>query len=74
MDPFTLLTSASEGLGLTPTLTAGAFGIVAVSIGLTAVNLMSGKPVTAVKTAVGGTAFTAVLWAFGQVSGALGVI
>ena len=74
MDPFTLLTSAAAGLGLSPALTAGVFGIVAVSIGLTAVNLMNGKPVTAIKTAVGGTAFTAVLWAFGQVSGALSVI
>lgn len=74
MDPFSLLTSASAGLGLTPALTAGVFGIVAVSIGLTAINLMSGKPVTAIKTAVGGAAFTAVLWSFGQVSGALGVI
>ena len=74
MDPFSLLTSAAAGLGLTPALTAGVFGITAISIGLTVINLMSGKLVTAVKTAIGGTAFTAVLWAFGQVSGALGVI
>ena len=74
MDPFSLLTSASSGLGLSPALTAGVFGVVATSIGLTTVNLMSGKPVTAIKTAVGGSAFTGVLWAFGQVSGALGVV
>ena len=74
MDPFNLLTSASIGLGLTPALTAGVFAVTGGSIGLTVINLMNGKPVTAVKTAVGGSAFTAVLWAFGQVSGALGVI
>lgn len=74
MDPFSLLTSAAAGLGLTPALTAGVFAVTGGSIGLTVINLMSGRPVTALKTAVGGTAFTAVLWAFGQVSGALGVI
>jgi hypothetical protein len=66
MDPFSLLSSGAEGLGLSPGLTAGFFGIVAVSFGLTVINLMKGEPVKAIKTGV--------VWAFGQVSGALGVI
>jgi hypothetical protein len=74
MDPFSLLTSAASGLGLSPTLTAGVFGISAVSIALTIVNLMRGEPVLAVKCGIGGASFIAVLWGFGQVSGALGVI
>ena len=74
MDPFSLLTTGAAGLGLSPSLTAVFFGIVAVSIGLTIVNLMKGEPVRAIKIGVGGSAFLGVVWAFGRVSGALGVI
>jgi hypothetical protein len=55
-------------------MTAGAFGITSVSIGLAVVNLMNGQPMKSVKYVGGGGAFVAVLWSFGQVSGALGVI
>ena len=74
MDPFSLLTSAAAGLGLSPAMTAGVFGITAVSIGLAVVNLMNGQPLKSIKYVSGGGAFVAVLWAFGQVSGALSVI
>jgi hypothetical protein len=74
MDPFSLLTSAATGLGLSPTLTAGVFSISAVSIALAVINLMRGEPVLAVKCGIGGASFIAVLWTFGHVGGALGVI
>ncbi len=74
MDPFTLLTSAAASLGLSPAMTAGVFGITAVSIGLAVVNLMNGQPMKSIKYVSGGGAFVAVLWPFGRVSGALGVI
>jgi hypothetical protein len=74
MDPFSLLTSAAAGLGLSPAMTTGMFGITAVSIGMAVVNLMNGQPMKSIKYVSGGGAFVAVLWSFGQVSGALGVI
>lgn len=74
MDPFSLLTSAASGLGLSPSMTAGVFGITAVSIGMAVVNLMNGEPMKSVKYVSGGGVFVAVLWSFGRVSGALGVI
>jgi hypothetical protein len=74
MDPFSLLTAAAAGLGLSPSMTAGMFGITAVSIGMAVVNLMNGQPVKSIKYVSGGGAFVAVLWSFGRVSGALGVI
>jgi hypothetical protein len=73
MDPFSLLPSAAAGLGLSPTLTAGVFGISAVSIALTIINLMRGEPVLAVKCGIGGASFITVIWTFGQIGGALGV-
>jgi hypothetical protein len=74
MDPFSLLTSAAAGLGLSPAMTTGMFGITAVSIGMAVVNLMNGEPIKSIKYVSGGGMFVAVLWSFGQVSGALGVI
>jgi hypothetical protein len=74
MDPFSLLTSAAAGLGLSPAMTTGVCGITAVSIGMAVVNLMNGQPIKSVKYISGGGAFVAVLWSFGKVSGALGVI
>ena len=74
MDPFSLLTDAGANLGLDGKMTFALFGIVAGSIALTAINLMNGKPVQALKIAIGGSAFLAVLWSFANVSGALGVI
>jgi hypothetical protein len=74
MDPFSVLTTGAGGLGLSPNLTASFFGIVADSIGLTIVNLMKGEPVKAIRFGVGGSAFLGVVWAFGRVSGARGVI
>jgi hypothetical protein len=74
MDPFSLLTSAAAGLSLSTSVTAGIFGITAVSIGMAVVNLMNGNPMKSIKYVSGGGAFVAVLWIFGWVSGALGVI
>jgi hypothetical protein len=74
MDPFSLLTSAASGLGLSPAMTAGVFGTTAISIGLAVINLMNGQPMKSVKYVSGGGAFVAVLWSFGRVSGALGVM
>jgi hypothetical protein len=74
MDPFSLLTSAAQGLGLSPAMTTGVFGITGVSIGMAVVNLMNGEPMKSIKYVSGGGAFVAVLWSFGKVSGALGVI
>jgi hypothetical protein len=74
LDPFSLLTTAAAGLGLSPSVTAGMFGITAVSIGMAVVNLMNGNPMKSIKYVSGGGAFVAVLWSFGQVTGALGVI
>jgi hypothetical protein len=74
MDPFSLLTSAAAGLGLSPAMTTGVFGITGVSIGMAVVNLMNGEPMKSVKYVSGGGVFVAVLWSFGRVSGALGVI
>jgi hypothetical protein len=69
-----MLTSAAAGLGLSPAMTAGVFGITALSLGLAVVNLMNGQPMKSIKYVSCGGAFVAVLWSFGRVSGALGVI
>jgi hypothetical protein len=74
LDPFSLLTSAAASLGLSPAMTTGVFGITGVSIGMAVVNLMNGEPMKSVKYVSGGGVFVAVLWSFGRVSGALGVI
>jgi hypothetical protein len=74
MNPFSLLTSAAAGLGLSPAMTTGVFGITGVSIGMAVVNLMNGQPMKSIKYVSGGGVFVAVLWSFGRVSGALGVI
>ena len=74
MDPFSLLTVVGTNLGLDGKMTFAFFAIVAGSIALTAINLMNGNPLTALKIAIGGSGFLAVLWSFANVSGALGVI
>jgi hypothetical protein len=74
MDPFSLLTSAASALGLSQSMTAGVFGITAVSIGMAVINLTNGQPMKSIKYVSGGGAFVTVLWSFGRVSGTLGVI
>jgi hypothetical protein len=74
MDPFTLLTTAAAGIGLSPSATALFAGTVAVSIGLAIVSLMKGEPKKAIKLAIIGSVFLGVVWKFGQVTAALRII
>ena len=74
MDPFSLLSEAGANLRLDGKMTFAFFAILASAIALTAIILMNGKPVLALKIVIGVCAFLAALWSFANVSGALGVI